>query len=67
VADEIALGGLAAETGIEGLLLGDGGDQAAGVVVAWVEEAGLRKAEQLFGDRSPEGMGIALLEIYEVP
>jgi hypothetical protein len=63
VADEVALGGGAAEAGVEGLLLGHRGDGAAGVVVTGIEEAGRGQGEQLLGDRGPEGVGVALLEV----
>ena len=63
VAHEVALAGRPAEAPIEGLLLRHRGDRAARVVVAGVEQARIRKREDLLGDRGPEGVGVALLEV----
>jgi len=63
VAHKVALGGITTQTGVEGLLLCHRGDGAAGVVVPWVEQAGIGQGENLFGDGVPKGVGIALLEV----
>ena len=63
MADEIPLGGVAAQPCVEGLLFGHGGDTPTGVVVAGIEHAGFRQRQQLLGDGVPEGVGIALLKV----
>ena len=63
VAHEVALGGCPAQAGVEGLLLSHRRDGAAGVVVARIEQAGVGKAEELPGDRAPQAVGVALLEV----
>ena len=63
VANKIALGGCSAEPRIEGELLGNCGDVAAGVVVAGIEQAGPGQGVDLLGDRCPKRVGIALLEV----
>ena len=63
VAHEVALIRRSAQAGIEGLFLSHAGDAAAGVVVAWIEQATFGQGEELLGDRAEEGMGVALLEV----
>ena len=63
VAHEIPLAGVTTQAWVEGLLLSHGGDATAGVIVTGVEQAGLRQRQQLFVDRGPEGVGIALLKV----
>ena len=63
VAHEVALIRRAAQADIESPLLRHGADTAAGVVVAWIEQAAFGQGEELLGDRAVEGMGVALLEV----
>ena len=63
MAHEVVLGGVSAQASVEGLLLGHRCDGAAGVAVTGVENTGVRQVEDLAGDRAPEGVGIALLEV----
>jgi hypothetical protein len=62
-ADEVAFVGLAADARVVRPLLADRGDGAAAVVVPGKDQAVVRQAEDLPGDRAEERGGIALLEI----
>ena len=50
VAHEIPLAGVAAQPGVEGLLLRYGGNAAACVVVPRIEQTAVGEAEDLLGD-----------------
>ena len=50
VAHEIPLAGVAAQPGVEGLLLRYGGNAAACVVVPWIEQTAVGEAKDLLGD-----------------
>ena len=63
VAHEVALGGIPTQASVESLLLCHRGHGAAGVVVPWVEQAGIGQGKNLLGDGVPQGVGIALLEV----
>src|SRR3569623_1786841 len=62
VADIVALADLAAEPGIELLLLGDAGRGQAAIVVRRIEQAGLGQAEVAAARRAVEGARVTLLE-----
>ena len=63
VTNEIPFGGHTAQAGVEGFFFNHRADRAALVVVPWIEQAGVGQAEELLGNRGPEGMGVALLKV----
>ena len=63
VPHEVALDGVTTQARVESFFFCHRGDAAAGVVVTWVEQARFGQGKNLFGDRAPQDVGIALLEI----
>ena len=63
VSDIVAFADLAAQPGIEPLLLGDAADREATIIVCRIEQAVLGQREDARADRAIEGARIALLEV----
>jgi hypothetical protein len=63
VTNEIPFGCHTAQAGVKGLFFNHRADGAALVVVPWIEQTGVGQAEELLGNRGPESMGVALLNV----